>query len=567
MPSDLDHEMAAILARLTASGGLLEHAPIARGNAQMPAFIHAPASLPAFFAHFCQLHAEAEFLVDGALRLTFAQTYAAAADVAARLMGDHALVKGERVGIAARNSACWVIAFMGVTMAGGCATLLNGWWTGDELAEGIALTGCRLVLADAERAARLEGRLGEAGAPALLIFGHGDPATSFAGLGAVQPPAAAPENELPELTAEDLATILFTSGSTGGAKGAWSDHRGVIQAVMNFLGQAMVALTLAETRGKAMPPQQTALVAIPLFHVTGLIPLLLLSFAIGRRLVVMPRWNVETAMGLIAAEKVTYFLGVPLMSFEIASHPDRARYDLTSCVYFAAGGAPRPLSHVSVIREGLPDAYPLLGYGLTETNAVGCGNINENYLAKPASTGAATAPLVDVAILDDAGSALPTGAQGEVAIRSVANCLGYWNNPEATAAAFTADGYFRTGDIGYLDEDGYLFIVDRAKDIVIRGGENISCLEVEQAIYAHPGVAEAAVFGVADARFGEVPIAVWVAKPGIAPSEAELRSALAGQLAGFKLPCRYWQAEGPLPRLGSEKLDKRAIKALYAALI
>ena len=206
---------------------------------------------------------------------------------------------------------------------------------------------------------------------------------------------------------------------------------------------------------------------------------------------------------------MTYFVGVPLMSYEIAVHPNRADYDLSQCKTFAGGGAARPIEHVKKIKDAFQDGYPVLGYGLTETNGVGAGNLNENYLAKPSSTGMPSLPLVDMAILDDDGAKMEQGKVGEVSIRSVCNFLGYWKNEEATKAAYSDDAYFRTGDLGYLDEDNYLFIVDRKKDIIIRGGENISCIEVEEAIYAHPAVAECSVFGLPDERFGEIPAAVY----------------------------------------------------------
>jgi long-chain acyl-CoA synthetase len=269
-------------------------------------------------------------------------------------------------------------------------------------------------------------------------------------------------------------------------------------------------------------------------------------------------------MRLIEQEHVTYFVGVPLMSYEIATHPEGGNFDLTTCVSFVAGGAPRPLEHVTQIRANLPHAFPLLGYGLTETNAVGCANFNENYLAKPASTGPASRPIVELAILDDAGNRLPAGQTGEIAFRSIANFGGYWDNPEATAAAVREDGFFLTGDLGHTDEDGYLFIVDRKKDIIIRGGENISCIEVEQALYAHPQVAEASVFGLPHERFGEVPVAVVYGKGGQAIDPDELRAFVAQQIAPFKVPERIWHEAAPLPRLGTEKVDKRALKARYA---
>ena len=232
---------------------------------------------------------------------------------------------------------------------------------------------------------------------------------------------------------------------------------------------------------------------------------------------------------------------------------------------FAAGGAPRPAEHVTRLREALPHSFPILGYGLTETNGVGAGNFNENYLAKPGSTGRASPPLAELGILDDDGNILSQGAIGEVCIRSICNFVGYWNNDEATAAAFTADGWFRSGDLGYLDPDAYLYIVDRKKDIIIRGGENISSIEVETALYAHPDVAEASVFGLPDERYGEVPVAVYQAEEGRTLTPEALRDFVAKEIAPFKVPAKFWQVTEPLPRLGTEKVDKRALRTAYAA--
>jgi acyl-CoA synthetase (AMP-forming)/AMP-acid ligase II len=368
---------------------------------------------------------------------------------------------------------------------------------------------------------------------------------------------------LGELGPDDLATILYTSGSTGQAKGAWSDHRGVVHGTMSYVSQSAMAAQLLTERGEMPSTQACALIAVPLFHVTGEVPLFLQSYAIARKLVLMPRWDAREAMRLMEAEAVSYFVGVPLMSYEIATHPDRDKFDLTACKSFAAGGAPRPVDHVTKIKDAFPEGFPLLGYGLTETNGVGCGNFNENYMAKPGSTGRASRPLVDLAILDEDGERQPQGAVGEICIRTIANFRGYWKNDEATAAAFFDDGYFRTGDLGYLDADDYLFIVDRKKDIIIRGGENISCLEVEEAIYGHDAVAECSVFGLPDERFGEVPAAVYYCKDGCALTPAELRASLDGRIAPFKIPQIVWRAEEPLPRLGTQKIDKRAVRAAW----
>ena len=562
MPSQLDLDLERAFERHYAPGGLLQTAPfsVARFGVEMPLLVQSPPALPQYLAHFCAANADKEFIVDGPLRLTFAQAYAAAKEAAGGLVAGHGVQKGDFVGIAARNSANWIIAYMAVLMAGGCATLLNGWWQGGELCEGIRLGPCKLLIADSARARRLEGL--DHGATILPLLHDCAPAEGLAALAAN---GGGAETPLPELTGDDRATMLFTSGSTGQSKGAWSDHRGVTQGTMNYLAQSIAVLGLMEERGELPSSQPTALVNVPLFHVTGEVPLLLQSYALGRKLVLMPKWDAGEAMRLIEAETITYFVGVPLMSYEIATHPDKDKYDLSSCVTFAAGGAPRPAEHVTRLREALPHSFPILGYGLTETNGVGAGNFNENYLAKPGSTGRASPPLAELGILDDDGNMLPQGAIGEVCIRSICNFVGYWNNPEATAAAFTSDGWFRSGDLGYLDEDAYLYIVDRKKDIIIRGGENISSIEVETALYAHPDVAEASVFGLPDERYGEVPVAVYQAEEGRTLTPEALRDFVAREIAPFKVPAKFWLVTEPLPRLGTEKVDKRALRTAYAA--
>jgi acyl-CoA synthetase (AMP-forming)/AMP-acid ligase II len=288
------------------------------------------------------------------------------------------------------------------------------------------------------------------------------------------------------------------------------------------------------------------------------------SFVVSRCMVVMRKWDAAEALRLIEKERITYFVGVPTMSLELMNHPDRHRYDLSSLKDITAGGAPRPISHVERLRSEFPDANPALGYGLTETNATGCANFWSSYAAKPSSTGRAQKPLVQIAILDRDGRHLPVREVGEIGIRTAANINGFWRNPEATAAAFTADGYVRTGDIGYLDEDGYLFIVDRQKEIIIRGGENISAAEVEAECYACPAVAEAAVFGAADERLGEVPVAVIHLKNGELLGEEDLREFLRERIARFKVPQQIIISEIPLPRLGTGKIDRRALKSQYA---
>ncbi|MEQ1508856.1 MAG: class I adenylate-forming enzyme family protein [Sphingopyxis sp.] len=565
MPTDLDMLIAEGIDAVVGEGKMFQLGTIENRGEMMPFIANAPDSLPQYFAYFCSVQGEATFIVDGDERLSFAETYALATKVAEALVSGWGIKKGDRVGIAMRNAPAWVISYMAVLMAGGVATLLNGWWQSGELAAGVRDVGCTLVLADEQRAKRL----GEPGADhgatiaslnvALPIADAMEPILTR-GTGATAGPV-----DLPAMAADDIATILFTSGSTGTAKGAYSTHRAVLQGTFSYIVQTASIVHVLTAMGNPPQGQASTLLNVPLFHVTGEVPVFLQSLAIGRKLVMMPKWDAEEAMRLIEKEGVTYFVGVPLMSYEMLIHPNRDKYDLSSCKTFAAGGAPRPRDHVRRLATSMGGGMPVLGYGLTETNAIGCGNLNENYVAKPDSTGPASLPLVDLAIIDDAGRLLPQGEIGEVSIRSIANFAAYWNNPQATADAFSADGRFRTGDLGYVDEDGYLFIVDRKKDIIIRGGENVSCPEVEAAIYANEAVAECSVFGLPDERFGEIVGAVILFKSGEAIGEPALRDFLNANLAAFKVPSVIWITDAPLPILGTGKLDRVAIRDGYQA--
>ena len=553
MPSELDLKVRDTLTALTAPGQLLELDSVQKFGVDLPIFKAAPSNLCDYYAYFSMQHADKEFLVDGQIRLTFGEVYAIARKLAGGMVQGLGIGKGDRIGIAARNSANWIILDMAITLAGGISTKLNGWWTGEELSDGISGVGCSIVFADEQRAERLE-KTGLKHGARILIFHHDT--APLEGLAACLINGGDENTPLPKMEAEDNATILFTSGSTGQSKGAYAEHRSVVQGAMSFVGAFAVMAAIMTEEGTMPTMQPTALAVVPLFHVTASVPLVLVSFAIGRRLVLMNKWDAEEAMRLIEKEKVTYFVGVPLMSMEIFSHPKVKEYDLSTCVSMAAGGAPRPADHVKRIKEGMGEGFPIIGYGLTETNGVGCSNTNENYIAHPNSTGRATPPIVDVAIIDDDGNTLPQGERGEVGIRTSANFTGYWGNEQATKEAFTKDGYFRTGDIGYLDEEAYLYIVDRKKEIIIRGGENISCQEVEAAVYAIKAVAEACVFGVPDDRYGEVPALVYYLEEGKKLTDEELVDSLKKHIAPFKIPVHIWQYSEPLPKLGTSKIAK-----------
>ncbi|MBA2771898.1 MAG: acyl--CoA ligase [Sphingomonas sp.] len=552
MASDLDRKFDEAFAAVTGPGGRVVIDQDSKGRAIVANF---PGTLPAFFNAFCALNAATPAVITADERLTFAEINDWS-DRLARALVVRGVAKGDRVAIAMRNCPSWIVAYMGIAKAGGVATLLNGWWLAHELQHALALAEPALIIADEARAARM--RAGGCTIPSVSLDVDSPLEQALAPL--LEDEA---EAELPQVGPEDPATLLFTSGSTGEAKGALSSHRAVTTGVYVFAIGLMTLKYILESEGRPPPNPPRTLVSVPLFHVTGEVPVMLNSFVIGRGMVLMAKWDAGDALRLIEKEKVTYFIGVPTMSLEMMTHPDREKYDLSSLTDIAAGGAPRPVSHVERLRAAFDKAQPALGYGLTETNAAGCMNFWSNYADKPASTGRPVRPLVEIAILGEQDRHLPSGETGEIAIRSAANVEGYWRDPEATRATFTDAGFMRTGDLGYLDEDGYLFIVDRKKDIIIRGGENISAVEVEAACYALPDVAEVAVFGAPDERLGEVPVAVVHGRGGL--DEQQLRAFLQSRIAAFKIPPRMIFSEAPLPRLGTGKIDRVALKAKHSA--
>jgi len=551
MRSELDRRFDEELARVVGPGGRLVLARDELGRATVE---NLPSTLPEFFHAFSGLNADSEALVAGEERFTFADLDRLS-DKVAHGLAQGGIEKGDRVGIAMRNCPAWILLYMGALKAGAIATLLNGWWQPSEMEHAIGLTDPKLVFADAARGKRIAERCTDRDIRSVDVERPVEEALAEL-LGASEAP-------LPGIAPGDDATILFTSGSTGLCKGALSTHLAVVTGTYSYATGLIVLRGLLEQESRP-PPTPRTLLSVPLFHVTGEVPVLLNSFAIGRCMVIMPKWDVAEALRLIEKERITYFVGVPTMSLELMNHPDRHKYDLSSLKDITAGGAPRPVSHVERLNHEFPHAQPALGYGLTETNAVGCLNFWSNYAAKPGSTGRAAKPFVEAVILGENDRQLPSAETGEIAIRSAANIQGYWRNEEATRDLFTADGFVRTGDVGFFDEDGYLFIVDRKKEIIIRGGENISAAEVEAELYACPKVAEVSVFGAPDERLGEVPVAIVLPTDGQSLDEDDLRTFLDGRLAKFKIPERIIFAEAPLPRLGTGKIDRRALKSQYA---
>lgn len=510
------------------------------------------------------MHGDKTFIVFAEERYSFAQAHALAYRWAAAIQSRFGIAKGDRVALAMRNFPEWIFAFMGLTVLGAVVVPINAWWTGEEIAYAVDHSGARLIIADEERGRRLsEAQPHHPPIAAVRTAHQVAEQMHWVVMDDILASAEPRPYYIPPLTADDDATILYTSGSTGNPKGAVSTHRGAITGVMGLLMAGLASGAVEQQNGIAPPEQLVALLTVPLFHVTGSHAVFMPSILAGRALIFMYKWDPTEALRLIEAEKVTYFVGVPTMSLELMMHPDRDKYDLSSLRDVGAGGAARPAEHVARLAQAFKGKSPGLGYGLTETNALSVVARGEGYVERPASTGRPIKPLMKLRIVREDGTEAALGEAGEICMYTAACVRGYWHNPTATAAAFTEDGWFRTGDLGYLDEDGYLFIVDRKKDLIIRGGENISCVEVESALYSHPAVAEASVFGLPDERLGEIVGAVVYPKPGEKLDIEALKGVAAEKIASFKLPAKIWMVETPLPRLGSGKIDKVSLRKTY----
>lgn len=550
------------VAGLTASGQPFEVGTIELNGVEYKNFNALPANLGEYFKIMLG-HAEKDFAVYLDERYTFAEGYQHGVEFAAALAERYGIAKGDRVAILSRNNPQWMMSFMGALSIGAVAVPMNGWWATEELDYGFEDSGARVVVADRQRIERLLPLVDKFGLKVIAIddcSGLDVEVTYFKDLLADFAGATLPEVEV---AADDYATIMYTSGSTGHPKGALSSHRGILSALYSWMcmGIATKMAGTQEQRDAELPP--SALVTVPLFHCTGSHSAFLLSLVVGRKMVIMHKWDAEEALRLIEEEKITWFNGVPTMSAELQAAAETTDRDISSLTEIMAGGAARPPEQVKKITGTFKKSAPGIGYGLTETNALGTVNAGAFYIARPSSAGRAVPAVTEFKVIDETGAELPAGERGELCIKSPVNVLGYWNKPEATAEAFI-DGWFHTGDVAYLDEDGFLYIVDRIKEIIIRGGENISCLEVEAAIYSHPAVFEAAVFGLPDERLGEIVGAAIVLKEGQSLGEAELGEFLREHLASFKIPAHVFFRDEQLPRIASGKIFKRQLKADYA---
>ena len=473
--------------------------------------------------------------------------------------------KGDRVSIGMRNYPEWVIAWAAIVSIGAISVSLNAWWTEDELDFGLEDSGTKVLIADPERIATTTNSVARLGIKVIGVRYADKPAPEgvhkyedLVQLGATPP--------VIDIDPDDDATILYTSGTTGRPKGAVSTHRAVVQSIMGFASRASLeALRNPKAQNPLDPPKDSDptsfILIVPLFHVTGGVPVMLSCFGSGLKLVMMHKWEPVRALELIERERITNFVGVPTQSWDLMECPRFSEFDTSSLLSVGGGGAPAPPKLVNRVATGFKKASPNIGYGMTETNAYGPGNSGADYVSHPTSTGRA-APGQLIAIRDDDGNDLPVGERGEIWFKGPSLIRGFWNRPDATAETIV-NGWLRSGDLGRLDDEGFLYIEDRAKDMILRAGENVYCAEVEAAIYELPQVYEAAVFGVPHERLGEEVAAVVMLKDGEHLEAGELQEHVRHRLAAFKVPTKIHFVAEPLPRNPAGKILKRELRAHF----
>jgi long-chain acyl-CoA synthetase len=562
-------------AALTAPGAPFEMEVIAPEGRPVRAWKGGPRTLVEL-AMVGRSHGKRTFLVHDDERVSYEAFFRAAHAFAIELIA-RGVRPGDRVAIVMRNLPEWPVAFFGAAMAGAVATPLNAWWTGAELIYGLQNCGAVAAVFDARRLERVVDQL-----DALPDLRHifltraGEAKGPFPATANILPLDAllGPPNDweaLPSpagpplaVSPEDNATIFYTSGTTGKPKGALASHRGATTAVLATLLSQVRAYV---RRGEAPPTPTSAdaqkrhVVCIPFFHVTGCFSLLNVAITMGAMLILMRRWDPEGAMALVERERATGIGGVPTIAWQLLEHPARDKYDLSSLDMITYGGAPAPPELVRRIRHDLPRVAAGSGWGMTETCATFTHHVGEDYEHRPDSCGPAT-PVGELRIVGANGETLPPGEVGELWAYGPHVVKGYWNNPQATAETFK-DGWLKTGDLARLDEEGFCYIVDRIKDVIIRGGENIYSVEVEDALYTHPAVMDAALVPIPHHVLGEEPGAVVTLKPGAEASEADLKAHVAERLAAFKTPVRILMSREPLPRNANGKILKTQLRALF----
>jgi long-chain acyl-CoA synthetase len=549
---------------ITSDGGIFEMENIDLNGHSYRAYKHAPKTLVEVLQG-ARAHGDLEFVVYEGQRFTYTEFFAEVDSLAASLQADFGVKKGDRIAIAMRNSAQWVISYAAATLIGAVVVPVNSWGKTEELRYALEDSGSTLLVCDEPRLALIEDVLEELGVTILLV----DPVAErvqcekIRDFATVVAAGKGREYRVPELSGDDSCVILYTSGSTGFPKGVLHRHVALCQSLMNmfFLGYLLMELEGArEFRGGA--ERETPMLTVPLFHATGLLAGFLLPIHTAQKVVIMYKWDARRALQLIQEEKITGLASVPTVIQDLLHHPDFDSFDTTSLIRVSAAGAATPAGLPELIREKCGEPSRSAGWGMTETLAVGSTMSGALFDLSPESAGIVS-PIVDMRFIDAQGNEVDAATGGEIEVRSVTCTPGYWHKPEANAETFDAQRWMKTGDVGRVDQDGFLFITGRIKEIVIRGGENIFPGEIEQAVYELPQVMENVVFGVPDEAMGEELAMVLYLGPGQALSEADLRAYLKTRLASYKVPrhIRFW--DHPLPQNASGKLHKLKTRELF----
>jgi long-chain acyl-CoA synthetase len=565
--------VASIRAQLTGPGGQFEVVTEVIDGHELKVYKDRFPNLRVV-AQFAAAHGDKEFLVYGERRLTFAEFLAASNSVSNELLAA-GVGHGDRVAVLAQNSPEWCMAFWGTVDIGAVLVGLNGWWNTDEIIYGLEDSGAKVLVVDTKRFARIADAIDGIDTLERVYLTDADPADLSGGapspkLRPFSELVAHPTDEFPDVAIDegDHAVIFYTSGTTGRPKGAISTHRSMVANLQNtvFLltsSSMAAAATAAPDDSAALVPagsQPVALFTAPLFHVAGCHSTLVVGMMGGLKLVMLEgRFEPTKALSLIEAEGVTLWTAVPTMVWRVCEAPERHDYDTSTVISVSFGGSPSAEEMQRRVRETFPNLKATTNaYGLTESSSVATTLTGADSLRKPSSVGLPM-PTVDLAIAGPDGSHLGPNQTGEVLLRGPIIMPGYWNKPEATATTII-DGWLHTGDVGHVDDEGYLFITDRAKDMLIRGGENIYCVEIENRLVEHPDIADAAVIGVPHETLGEEVKAVIEVAPGSDPSDDEIRQWVAGTLATFKVPTYIERWDGKLPRNASGKLLKNVLR-------
>ncbi len=557
-------------AALAASESPLKLGDAVVDGVPMKVYVNAPPTIASILQFADASHPEREFLIYQDERVTFGAFARAVEHFAKALVDTYGVEKGDRVAIIARNYPQWVTAFFAASAAGAIVTPMNSWWTGDELEYGLSDSGAKVAIVGPRILDRIKPNLpnlpGLKHVIAMRDANEPDMPGMADHIGPVSEWGNLPRIGLPAVTVstDDDATIMYTSGTTGRPKGAVASHRGIVS---NFLNGMTSQARMFLRRGEPIPepgPEtlNTILLSVPYFHATGAFAALMPTVLKGDKIITMYKWDPTEALGIIQDEKVTAFGGVPAIAWQVLEHPERHLYDLSSIRAVSYGGAPSAPELVTTIKKTFKEAHAGNGWGMTETCATATSNFGDDYVNRPDSAGA-PAGAVELKIVGPDGQEVPQGEVGELWCKGPMNAKSYWNKPEATAETFR-DGWVVTGDLARLDEDGFVYIVDRAKDMLIRGGENVYCIEVENVLFEHPSVVDAAIVGIEHKVLGEEVGAVVQVKPGAEVSQEELRAFVGSQLAAFKVPVEIQFMNEPLPRNANGKVLKMDLRKRFS---